>query len=156
VETDFKSESVRGLGEVKMKREKSCGFVAYTRVGEENHYLIIKGINNDVGFPKGHVESGESEIESAVRELREETGVEVEVIDGFRHEIEYKLPRTKDVYKLTVYFLGECRDVSTLARQESELKDARFIPYSEARESLTFDEARRMLDAAEHFVRNRE
>ena len=146
--------SAYGAMEIKMKRIKSCGFIAFTRVGEENHYLIIKGLNNDVGFPKGHVESGESEIETAVRELREETNIEVDMLEGFRHEIEYKIPRTRDVYKLTVYFLGKCRDVSTLKRQECEIKDARFVPYETARKILTFDEARQMLDAAESFVRS--
>ena len=68
---------------------KSCGFVAYKRIENINHYLIIQSLNGDVGFPKGHMESGESELETAIRELKEETGVDVKVIQGFRRQIEY-------------------------------------------------------------------
>ena len=70
-----------------MRYIKSCGFVAYKRIESINHYLIIKSLNGDMGFPKGHMESGESELQTAIRELKEETGVDVKVIQGFRRQI---------------------------------------------------------------------
>ena len=136
-----------------MHYEKSCGFIAFTELDGTNRYLLIKGLNRDIGFPKGHVEGEEREIETALRELKEETNVEVEVIDGFRWQIDYRLPRALDVMKETVYFLGRCKDPDALIYQREELRDAFFLPYEEAVEALTFDEARKMLKAAEAYLK---
>ena len=135
-----------------MRYIKSCGFIVYDRSEGENRYLVIRGLNGDVGFPKGHVENGESELQTAVRELREETNVEVDVIGGFRREISYKLPRVKDAIKVTVYFLGRCRDASMLERQETEVLEACFMPYQQALDALTFDETKRILTEAERLI----
>jgi 8-oxo-dGTP pyrophosphatase MutT (NUDIX family) len=138
-----------------MRRIKSCGFLAFTEVDGENQYLIIKSHNGDVGFPKGHVEAGESETDTAVRELKEEAGVEVEILDGFRRIIEYKLPKTKDTIKETVYFLGRCIDPEALLRQESEVTEARFLPFKDALKVLTFEETRGILKEAQSFILER-
>lgn len=134
-----------------MKYIKSCGFVAYKRIENENYYLIIKSFNGDVGFPKGHMEAGESEIETAIRELKEETGVEVSVIQGFRHQIEYPMPRIPDAIKQSVYFLGECT-VDNISCQETEVAEADFVSYANALELLTFDETKAILKDAESFL----
>lgn len=138
-----------------MLRIKSCGFVAFTSVDGKNLYLIIKSHNGDVGFPKGHVEAGESETKTAVRELKEEAGVEVEMLDGFRRSVEYKLPKTKDAIKETVYFLGRCIAPEALKRQESEVAEAEFLPYDKALELLTFEETKRILTEAQSFILER-
>ena len=133
-----------------MRYIKSCGFIAYKEISGEIQYLIIKAHNGDVGFPKGHMEAGESEIQTAIRELREETGVTVEIVSGFRRQIEYPLPRVADAIKQTVYFLGRCTS-DKLIPQETEVVEAVFLPYEEALAVLTFDETRKMLREAEDF-----
>ena len=134
-----------------MKYIKSCGFVAFKRVDGENRYLIIKSHGGDVGFPKGHTEPGESETETAIRELREETGAEVRVIPGFIRQIEYPLPRNPDAVKQAVYLLGECIS-DEIIRQESEVAEAAFLPYEEAIKLLTFEETKSILSDAECFI----
>ena len=57
-----------------MNYEKSCGFVVYKKIDNINYYLLIKSLNGDVGFPKGHMELGETEIQTAIRELKDEMG----------------------------------------------------------------------------------
>ena len=133
--------------------EKSCGFIAFSEVEGKNYYLLIKGLNRDIGFPKGHVEGNENELETARRELKEETNIEVEVIDGFRWQIDYRLPRAPGVMKKTVYFLGRCKDTRMLRYQREELRDAFFLPYDEAVEELTFDVAKEMLKEAEAYLK---
>ena len=54
-----------------MKVVKSCGFIAYTEQNGEKRYLLIKSTNGDVGFPKGHVEAGESERETALAAMKQ-------------------------------------------------------------------------------------
>ena len=134
-----------------MKYVKSCGFVVYKRNENKNLYLIIKGLNGDVGFPKGHMEADESELETAVRELKEETGVDVDVIQGFRHMIEYKLNNAGNTLKQAVYFLGKAKSDSIIC-QESEIAEANFVPYENAMEMLTFAETKKILANAESFL----
>ena len=136
-----------------MRYEKSCGFIAFIEVDGENRYLLIKGLNRDIGFPKGHVEGEESEIETATRELKEETNIEVEVIDGFRWHIDYRLTRVPDVMKKTVYFLGRCKNPEALIYQREELRDAFFLPYDEAVKELSFDSTKQMLKEAEAYLK---
>ena len=134
-----------------MRYIKSCGFVAYKRTENVNYYLIIKSPNGDIGFPKGHMEDGESEIDTAHRELKEETGVEVEVIDGFRRQIEYPLRRVPDAVKRVIYFLGRCTKDGIVC-QEGEVLEAEFVPYAKAVEMLTFNEMKDILREAEEFL----
>lgn len=134
-----------------MRYIKSCGFVAYKRIESINHYLIIKSLNGDMGFPKGHMESGESELQTAIRELKEETGVDVKVVQGFRRQIEYELRRIPDTIKQSVYFLGECTSDKIIC-QEAEVAEASFVSYEDAVKILTFEETKNILKDAEIFV----
>ena len=137
-----------------MKYIKSCGFIVYKTLENVNYYSIIRSINGDVGFPKGHMEIGESEIETATRELKEETNIEVRMVDGFRRQIEYPLPGRADSIKQSVYFLGECITDNIIC-QEGEVAEAVFLPFSEALSALTFDETKRILRDAEEFICSR-
>lgn len=136
-----------------MKRIKSCGLVAYKQIEGMNYYLIIRSLNGDVGFPKGHMEIGESELQTAIRELKEETGIEVEVVSGFRHQIEYPLILNKNVIKQSVYFLGKCTSTNIVC-QENEIAEADFVSYENAHEILTFAETKSILREAESFIRS--
>ena len=135
-----------------MEYIKSCGFIPYRVVDYEKRYLIIHSRNGDCGFPKGHMEPGETEHETAIRELKEETNMEVEVIDGFRHQIEYPLPSRENVMKQSVYFLGQCV-TEDLVCQACEVAEAAFVSFEEALEQLTFEETREILRAAEEFLK---
>ena len=147
-------QNANRIGEYVMQYIKSCGFVAYKQTEYKNYYLIIKSLNGDVGFPKGHMELGESEIQTAVRELKEETGAEVEVISGFRYQIEYPLHHVADAIKQSVYFLGKCIS-DNIACQQSEVAEAKFVSYKEALEILTFEETKDILKKAEFFINSK-
>ena len=135
-----------------MKWEKSCGVVAYKTIDNVNYYLLIRAYNGDTGFPKGHVEQGESEEETAIRELREETNVTVEIIPGFRREMEYVIPSKKNVSKKVVYFLGKCIS-DKIIPQRKEISEAKFVAYDEAMKIITFEDSRRILRDAENTIR---
>lgn len=130
---------------------KSCGFVAYKQIENINYYLIIKSLNGDVGFPKGHMEPGETEVETAIRELKEETGVDVKVVQGFRRQIEYELSRIPDTIKQSIYFLGECASDKIIC-QEAEVAEASFVSYEDALKLLTFEETKSILKDAKLFI----
>ena len=136
-----------------MNFEKSCGFVAYKEIRKTPYYLIIRTSNGEYGFPKGHMETDETEYETAVRELKEETNVEVERIDGFRCQIEYKLPKKANTMKQSVYFLGKCIG-EDLVCQETEVSEARFVPLEEAMKLLTFENTKQILKEADAYIRS--
>ena len=137
-----------------MEYVTSCGFVPYREVGEERQYLIIHSHNGDCGFPKGHMEQGETEHETAIRELKEETNMEVQIIDGFRRQIEYPLPNRENVIKRSVYFLGKCVE-GELVCQECEVAEAAFVLFEQALEALTFEETKAILRDADAFLRSK-
>ena len=104
-------------------------------------------------IPAGKLDAPDEDPESAaIRELKEETGVDVKVIQGFRREIEYKLHRIPDTIKQSVYFLGECTSDKIIC-QEAEVAEAGFIPYEDALKILTFEETKSILKDAEAIIK---
>lgn len=102
---------------------KSCGVIPYRKAGQETQYLILLQTNGCWSFPKGHMEPGETETETALRELREEAGLTASLIPGLRAVSEYSIPpHTK---KQVVLFLGEVR--GDLALQEKEIASCRWV-----------------------------
>ena len=135
-----------------MKEEISCGAVLYTRVDGKIKYLIIKQRGGHYGFPKGHMEGNETELETARREIREEVGIDPTFIDGFREIDEYLIPRKKGVHKRVILFLAEYSGQRFVV-QKKELHSAALLTYGEAMSRLTFDAARRILTAADEFLK---
>ena len=136
-----------------MNYEKSCGGIVYTRQGSQTLYVVIQHLGGHWGFPKGHMEAGEDEQTTALREIREEIGVNVRLIDEFRTVEEYPLPNEPGVTKQVVYFLAEYSD-QDLRYQKEELKAACLLSYEEAMKRLTFEEAKRILADANDFLKS--
>ena len=133
-----------------MKREKSCGAVIFRQEDNgERRFLVITSTRGHVTMCKGHVEGAEKERETATREIREETGLEVEFLNGFREVITYS-PRvgcTKDV----VFFLARAKD-GPITCQPEEVADAQFLPFDQALGRLTHASDRATLEKAWGFL----
>ena len=134
-----------------MEYIKSCGFVVFKEIEGKIYYLIIRTCNEEYGFPKGHVENDETEYETAIRELKEETNIEVSIVNSFRQQVEYKFPNRENVMKQSVYFLGEWTG-NELKCQETEVLEAKFVTYQDAMELLTFEETKGVLKEAHKYV----
>ena len=89
-----------------MRCEKSCGAVVFTTIDGEIKYLLISNLQGIYGFPKGHVEGNETEAETALREVYEETNLRIKLIEGFRTTDKHVIPQKKDTIKQITYFLG--------------------------------------------------
>ncbi len=96
-------------------------------------------------FPKGHVEQGENEQQTAMREVKEETGVSIALLEGFRESVEY-FPKP-GVKKQVVYFLGRALE-EKLVRQEEEISEVRWVPIHQAGEMVTFSNDKRLIRLA--------
>lgn len=129
-----------------MTHEKSCGTVVFTRIDGEIKYVLAQSVGGHFGFPKGHVEPGETEEETALREVAEEVGLRPVLLNGFREVSEYLLPGT-EIHKQAVFFLGEYAG-QPIVMQEAELKSAPLVTYEEGLALLTHEDNRRILMAA--------
>lgn len=136
-----------------MKHEKSCGAVVFTRVNGEIKYVLAQHLGGHYGFPKGHMEGTETEEETALREVREEVGLSVSLLPGFRGVEEYDIPSI-DVHKQVVYFLGEFQD-QQIQHQKEELIRAPLLAYEDALQTLTHEEGRHILRDAHAFLMGR-
>ncbi len=132
------------------RQEKSCGAVIFTRQNGACRYLILTSVLPDnITLCKGHVEKDETEHQTAIREIREETGLTVSFIDGFRQTSRYQ--PFPGIDKQVVFFLAET-DGKDLTCQPEEVAAASFMPYQQAYDILSHDSDKAILKAAEDFL----
>ena len=134
------------------KLERSCGAVVFRKTDVWNVLLIRHSRGRHISFPKGHVEQGETEKETALREVQEEIGLNVRLISGFRGIELYALPRKSNTFKQVVFYLAQS-DAQMLHPQRTELRTAAWMPFSEAMQTLEFDDDRRILFEANEFLK---
>lgn len=132
-----------------MKHEKSCGVIAYSMQDSEPKILIIcHRYGNHWAFPKGHVEKDETEEQTAVREVLEETGVSVCIEQGYRETASYS--PAKGVSKIVVFFVGHIIG-GALHAQPEEVRSVELLPYDKAYARLTYDTDKLLLTKAKPF-----
>ena len=133
-----------------MKYEKSCGSLVYRIENEEIYLLLIRHKSGGHwSFPKGHVEKGETEIETALREVKEETNVSVRLKDGFREVVHY-YPKP-NIKKQVVYFIGDT-DSDKVKRQEEEISEITWAPLGEAFNMVSFKNDKNLISKANAFL----
>ena len=132
--------------------EKSCGAVVFTRQEGLIKYVIVQSKTGVYGFPKGHVEDGESEEETARREIFEETRLKVDFIKGFRAEDTYTFEiNGKRIKKNVVYFLAEYSAQAPIA-QQSELNAVCLMDYESCIDSFQFENSKKILSDAYSYL----
>jgi NADH pyrophosphatase NudC (nudix superfamily) len=123
-------------------------------MNNEIQYLLIRNLTGIYGFPKGHVEQGETEEQTALREVFEEVGLAVKLVSGFRSEDEHPIPQKENTMKQIVYFLGEYSN-QEFTYQKEELTDALLTDYETAMTLFQFDSSKRILTEANNFLLSR-
>ena len=122
-----------------MKQEKSCGCII---MNEKNQILLVHSNLGHWGMPKGHVEEKETEIETAIREVKEETNIDVEINENYRYTQNYitKKGNPKEV----VYFLARNKN-NDLKVQLEEVSEAKWFTIDEAIEAITYNNSQEIL-----------
>ena len=137
-----------------MNLEKSCGAVVFTRCSGEIMFVIVQEASGAYSFPKGHVEGSETEMQTAAREIREETGLNPAFFPGFRETDEYDLSEKPGTHKQVVYFLSEY-DGEPLVPRQGEIRKILLLPFAEAMRLFQHEGNRRVLSAAQAFLSGR-
>ena len=104
--------------------------------------LLVKHQKGHWAFPKGHAEPNEDPIDTAKRELKEETGLEVVELLGKSFNESYSFDAHE---KRVTYFLAHVK--GTLKVQIEEIADARWVTFEEAKKLATFDECKKLISA---------
>jgi 8-oxo-dGTP pyrophosphatase MutT (NUDIX family) len=135
--------------------ERSAGAVLYNdKKGFRRYVLLYNGGHWD--FPKGNMEKGENEEQTAIREVREETGLDlIAFIKGYRKVIEYFYRRDGTTVHKKVVFLLAKTDLDDV-RISSEHQAFGWFNYAEALQKTTHVNSKKLLVSAERFVRNLE
>lgn len=136
-----------------MQHEKSCGALVL-RTGEDGKLYILMIRHKEGGhrsFPKGHMERGETEYMTAVREVYEETAVQIRIHSDFRETVHYcPVP---GVSKEVVYFLTETAQ-KEISPREGEIAQVEWVPLEQAEDSLTHENDKMVLRAAMKRIRS--
>jgi bis(5'-nucleosidyl)-tetraphosphatase len=134
-------------------REKSCGAVVFLKREDQTRYLLLNYAAGHWDFVKGNVEPGETEKETVLRELQEETAItDATFIDGFKETIAYFYRRQGlTVHKEVVFFIIETHT----EKVELSFEHVGFIwlDYTRAMEKLNFKNAKDVLQKAHDFLK---
>lgn len=134
------------------KKEQSCGIIPFFKKGQNYYFLIVKHNSWHRWFPKWHVELNESEVQTAKRELYEETGIEnTVVIDNIKFLEKYMVSiEWKIVEKTVLYFLWIVSiDINTkIIIKDDEVSEYKIDTYDNVQKYLTYDSAKIILKEA--------
>lgn len=127
---------------MRFKKEISCGCII---IKNNKILLVYEKRRNFWGLPKGHVEQGESEEETALREVREEVGLDVEIDKTKRYSLNYII--NNEIDKTSIFYIAKPKN-EDIKMQESEIGNIKWCSFEEAVELLTFEDWKQMLKNA--------
>ena len=130
--------------------ESSCGAVVFRNDNSDKKYLLIRNKRSaHWGFPKGHIEPGENHEQTAIREVLEETGINIKILPGFKKCSEYTIQGR--IEKSVSIFLAETDDVEYIIQAE-EIEECGWFSYSDAIKTLNYDNDKRILEQARQYL----
>lgn len=122
-----------------MKKEKSCGCI----IIKDDEVLLIKHNKGHWDFPKGHMEEGETEKQTAVREVKEETNIDVEIISEQKYRASYIIEE-KQVEKEVIYFIAKPLSLE-LKPQETEVSIVEWVKIENAVDTITYETSKNIM-----------
>ena len=143
------ADKIKGKKRLTCSTELSCGAVVFEEEKGERRYLVVRAQKGHVGFPKGHREAHETPHQAAMREVAEETGLQVAFIPGFEEESCYTAEQT--ISKRVICYLAR-KSGGELRLQAAEIAAGGFYPYDKAIRMLTYARDREILADAESFL----
>jgi 8-oxo-dGTP pyrophosphatase MutT (NUDIX family) len=135
------------------QRETSAGGVVYRLHEGDALFLLIRDSYQNWGFPKGHLESGERAEDAAIREVREETGIDDLALRGQIETIDWYFRfRGQLIHKVCHFYLMETSQASTNPQHAEGITACRWVAYEEARSAISYANARKVLGRAHEMI----
>jgi bis(5'-nucleosidyl)-tetraphosphatase len=134
-----------------MHKERSAGAIIYRLRGRHVEFLLIKQHTKRSGywsFPRGHLEAGENDEQAAIREVKEEVGLDITILPGFSQDVTYR-PRA-DTIKTIMYFLAKCDGKVVL--EDEEVMTYQWATMDQARKVITIKDILNCLEDANEFL----
>ena len=130
-----------------LKHEKSCGALVYRKHGDRTELLLIKHrFGGHWSFPKGHVELGENEFQTALREVKEETGSTATIIK-YIGKSQYSFNTAQSVVMKDVHwYLMMSDSYYSKPQREEFFTDSGYYKYHEAYHMLKFTNEKQILE----------
>lgn len=136
-----------------MLKEICCGSVVFSKKDGQLYVLLTQNLQGrHWSFPKGHVEGSETRLETAQREVFEETGVHINPIEGYLGSVSYST-RGGSV-KTVWYFVSIVPHESALVPQPEEVSAIRWVPFSQAGSVITYRRDYDLLVEAHNYLLN--
>lgn len=135
----------------------SAGIVVYKYdpITHERLYILLQYQKGYWDFAKGKLEEGETAREAAIREVKEETNLDVKIHDGFEETLNYFFKdRNGMVHKYVTFFVGEALNNDVVMSWEHI--NFLWLPYQAALSQLNFENAKDILIKVEDFLENLE
>lgn len=131
---------------------RSAGTMVYRVRNNKKEFLIVQGRRGKVWeFPKGNIEKGESPKDAAIRETREEAGLSVKILEGFKHDIHYN--PANHIKKTVTFYIATTKNTRVKILRK-EIRAYAWMSYNKARRKITFDNAKKALDHAVQHLKN--
>jgi 8-oxo-dGTP pyrophosphatase MutT (NUDIX family) len=135
------------------QRETSAGGVVYRLHEGHALFLLIRDSYQNWGFPKGHLESGERSEDAALREVREETGIDDLALRGQIETIDWYFRfRGQLIHKVCHFYLMETGQATTNPQQAEGITACRWVSYDDARSAISYANARKVLARAHEMI----
>lgn len=116
--------------------EKSCGCI----ILDKDKVLLVKHNVGHWDFPKGHMENGETEVQTAIREVKEETNIDVIIPnEQDKYIVEYS-PR-ENIWKQVVFFVAKKID-GEIKPQETEIETIQWFEFEEAVDRINYESSK--------------
>lgn len=137
----------------KFERQFSAGGAVYKTSKKGNiKWLLIKPTGTDRWqLPKGKIDKGESTIEAALREVKEEGGVETKIIKKIGSSSYFYVFEDTKCFKTVTYFLMELVK-KTKEGHDNEIDEVKFEEFEKAHELLSFKDDKNILKKAKEIL----
>lgn len=137
--------------DLELKKDYSSGAVVYRYNKGKLEFILVKVANGNWGFPKGHIEEGENSYQAAIREVKEETNLDIEIIDKdkFKKEISYVVGKGNLKY-LKLYLAKTITNEVKI--DDKEISEYRWCDYKEALKTITYTSQRNVLQKARFYL----
>lgn len=139
-----------------MKTEFSAGVIVYYEdvINDQSVrlYLLLNYRKGYWDLAKGKLEAGETNLQAAIRELKEETGLTAEIHAGFEQSLTYMFKDFSGelVQKTVTYFVGKAPTKEV--RISSEHLSYKWLPLKDTLQELTYVNSQQIVAMADHFV----